>query len=40
VPVFLTHTHASYNDNSQKAKVNAGAGYDEDFYDFMAEHIN
>lgn len=32
-PVFLTHTHGMHD-----SKINAGEGYDQDFYDFMVEH--
>jgi hypothetical protein len=34
-PAFLTHTHGL-----EKHKINAGEGYDQDFYDFMSGHIN
>lgn len=34
VPVFLTHTH-SISEN----KINAGQGYDQDFYDFMINKL-
>jgi len=33
LPVFLTHTHAV-----EGYKLNAGQGYDQDFYDFMLDH--
>lgn len=33
LPVFLTHTHAVEGD-----RLNAGQGYDQDFYDFMLDH--
>lgn len=33
IPSFLTHTHGIH-----KSKVNAGEGYDQDFYDFMFRH--
>jgi V8-like Glu-specific endopeptidase len=35
IPVFLTHTHAVI-----KSKLNAGQGYDQDFYDFMFRYAN
>ena len=34
IPVFLTHTH-SVTEN----KINAGQGYDQDFYDFMINKL-
>lgn len=33
IPAFLTHTHGI-----RKSKINAGEGYDQDFYDFMRTH--
>ena len=39
-PAFLTHTHASYSHDFQKSKINAGQGYDQDFYDFMFSCTN
>ena len=35
IPVFLTHTHAVNG-----SQLNAGQGYDQDFYDFMFDHAH
>jgi V8-like Glu-specific endopeptidase len=35
IPVFLTHTHAV-----NKTTLNAGQGYDQDFYDFMYSKLS
>ena len=35
IPVFLTHTHSVI-----ESKINAGQGYDQDFYNFMSKHFD